>query len=48
MGFGALKPALASLGLPPVSLLMLLLGPVLAWRRKQAGLALAIGRFTPV
>lgn len=42
MEFGALKPLLTSLALPPALLLLLaLLGLVLAWRNKKAGLALA-------
>jgi uncharacterized SAM-binding protein YcdF (DUF218 family) len=43
MELGALKPVLAALALPPVSLLLLaLLGLVLAWRnRKKTGLTLA-------
>lgn len=42
MEFGALKPLLTSLALPPLSLLLLaLLGLLLAWRKKRGGLALA-------
>jgi CHASE2 domain-containing sensor protein len=43
MELGALKPFLASLALPPVSLLLMaLLGLLLAWRnQKKTGLALA-------